>query len=432
MNETGQVFDPGTLRRKPAAILGAGVSGDGAGTLLRALEWEYQTYDERGRAFGLAEAQACSVVVVSPGFEVDHPWLVHAREAGVEIFGEADFASAFWPGPVVAVTGTNGKTTLARFIERLLREAGRPARALGNVGESFSAAAAEKPEPDETAVLELSSFQTETLRLLRPDAVVWTNFAEDHLDRHRDLSDYFRAKARLVEALPEGGTFLAGASVRESAEALGLALARSPLVARAEEAEGTELPAFSPFRALPQRETLALGLAFAREAGIGGEAVKKALAEFRGDPHRMEKVATVGRTTFWNDSKATNFAAALAACRHFAGKALWIGGGKDKGGDLAGFARRLRELVAGAYLVGETGPALGKLLAAMGSPVTICENLAKAVKAAYDDARDASDVLFSPGFASLDSFSGYEERGKTFVDLVLNLKSPARGRTPSD
>ena len=431
MNETGYFFDPGKLRRKPAAILGAGVSGNGAGTLLRALEWEYQIYDERGRAFGLAEAQACSVVVVSPGFKVDHPWLVHARTAGVEIFGEADFASMFWPGPVVAVTGTNGKTTLVRFIERLLREAGRPARALGNVGESFAAAAAEKPRSDETAVLELSSFQTETLRLLRPEVVVWTNFAEDHIDRHRNLTDYFRAKGRLVEALPEGGTFLAGASVVESAEALEILLTRSPLVASAEEASGTDLPAFSPFRALPQRETLALGLAFAREAGIPLEVVKKALAEFRGDPHRMEKVATVGRTTFWNDSKATNFSAALAACRHFAGKALWIGGGKDKGGDLTGFARRLSDLVAGAYLVGETGPVMAKALADLGSPVTLCESLAKAVRAAYDDAREIADVLFSPGFASLDAYSGYEERGKSFVNLVLNLKSPARGRTAS-
>ena len=417
------------LRRKPAAILGAGVSGSGAGTLLRSLDWEYATFDEQSRAFGWAEAQACSIVVVSPGFAIDHPWLAIARKAGVETFGEADFASAFWPGRVLAVTGTNGKTTLVHFLTRLLNQSGRVAFAAGNVGKSFAELVAESPKEDATAVLELSSFQTETLRLLHPDSVIWSNLDEDHLDRHGDLTSYFRAKASLVDRL-EDGPFLAGISVIEASQTASVHLAREPRVVRREEANKISIPEDSTFNTFPQRENLALALAFAEEEGISEEVFAKALTGFRGEPHRLERIATVDRATFWNDSKATNFSAALAACRNFAGKPFWIGGGQSKGGNLEGFARRLRDLVARAYLVGETGPALGKSLSAFGLQTSVYGDLAKAVRAAFEDVREATDVLFSPGFASFDSFSSYAERGKTFVEIVLQLKKPVRMRTP--
>ena len=417
-------FDWNKLRRKPAAILGAGVSGSGAGTLLRSMDWEYATFDEQSRAFGWTEALACSVVVVSPGFAVDHPWLTLARNAGVDTFGEADFASAFWRGKIVAVTGTNGKTTLVRFLTRLLNEAGRAAFAAGNVGKSFAELVSENPGEKSTAVLELSSFQTETLRMLRPDAVIWSNLDEDHLDRHGDLASYFRAKARLIDRLGNG-PFLAGISVPETSRVTGVSLSREPRVALREETEMVSLPEDSPFITFPQRENLALALAFAEEEGIPGEIFNRVLVDFRGEPHRLEQVATIGKATFWNDSKATNFSASLAACRNFVDKPFWIGGGQSKGGDLKGFARRLHDLVARAYLVGETGSAMGKALSALGLRTSVCGDLAKAVRVAFDDVREATDILFSPGFASFDSYSSYAERGKSFGGIVLNLKNPA-------
>jgi UDP-N-acetylmuramoylalanine--D-glutamate ligase len=158
--------------------------------------------------------------------------------------------------------------------------------------------------------------------------------------------------------------------------------------------------------------------------------VIKVLDGFVGEPHRLEKVATVGNATFWNDSKATNFSAALAACRHFAGKAFWIGGGQSKGADEEAFAYRFHKLVARAYLVGETGPSLGKRLSALGLPTKIFGELAQAVKAAFEDVREATDILFSPGFSSFDTYSDYSERGKTFVRYVLQLKDSTRMRTP--
>jgi len=416
------------LRRKPVAILGAGVSGKGVEKLLRSLDWEYATFDQQSRAFGWTEAKACSVAVVSPGFAPDHSWIEIAKKAGMKVLGEADFASAFWPGKIVAVTGTNGKTTLVRFLAKLFNETNRSAVATGNVGYSFSDLVAEKRDSSITAMLELSSFQTENLRLLRPDAVIWTNVDEDHLDRHGDMPSYIRAKGQLVDRL-ESGPFLAGVSVLESVREMGVTLSCQPKTISREDANRVSVPDSSPFATFPQRENLALALAFADSQGISDESVIKVLDEFVGEPHRLEKVATVGKATFWNDSKATNFSAALAACRHFAGKAFWIGGGQSKGADEEAFAHRLHKLVARAYLIGETGPSLGKRLSAFGLPSNVFGELAQAVKAAFEDVREATDILFSPGFASFDNYSDYSERGKSFVRYVFQLNDQARKRT---
>ena len=424
---SGRTFDWEELRRKPAAILGAGVSGSGAGTLLGSMNWEYATFDEQSRAFGWAEAQACSVVVVSPGFAVAHPWVKLAHKAGVETFGEVDFASAFWSGRVVAVTGTNGKTTLVHFLARLLKQSGRVAYVAGNVGKSFAELVAESSKEDATAVLELSSFQTETLKILRPDSVIWSNLDEDHLDRHGDFASYFQAKARLVDRLANG-FFISGASVLAACRSLGMSLSSKPFVALRQDAEKISLPAGSPFRTFPQKENLAIAMAFAEEEGISDNDFEHALQGFRGAPHRLEQVTKVGQATFWNDSKATNFSAALAACRNLDCKPFWIGGGQSKGGNLEVFGKRLKNLVSRAYLIGETGPTLGKILSSIGLRALVFNDLAKAVGAAFDDVCEATDVLFSPGFASFDAYSNYASRGKSFVDIVLRLKNPVRRR----
>ena len=416
------------LRRKPVAILGAGVSGRGVERLLRSLDWEYATFDQQSRAFGWTEAKACSVAVVSPGFAPDHSWIEIAKKSGIKVFGEADFASAFWPGEIVAVTGTNGKTTLVRFLAKLFNETNRSAVATGNVGDSFSDLVSERRDSSITAMLELSSFQTENLRLLRPDAVIWTNVDEDHLDRHGDMPSYIRAKGQLVARL-DGGPFLAGVSVTESACEYGVKLPCAPKIISREDASRVPVPDSSPFATFPQRENLALALAFADSQGISDESVIKVLDKFVGEPHRLEKVATVGKATFWNDSKATNFSASLAACRNFTGKAFWIGGGQSKGANEEVFAHRIHQLVARAYLIGETGPSLGKRLSSLGLPSQIFGELALAVKAAFEDVREATDILFSPGFASFDNYSDYSERGKSFVRYVFQLNDQARRRT---
>jgi UDP-N-acetylmuramoylalanine--D-glutamate ligase len=228
------------LLARPVAVLGAGVSGQGVRALLAAFGARSVLYDEKGddteRRFTACEAAGHGLVVFSPGFAPEHPWLAVARTAGCTCLGELDFASLFWCGELVAITGTNGKTTLTEFLAHALNAAGRPAYATGNVGYPFSRLVVEQNgggagpgagvvrPPDASAsaatismgpviaVCEVSSFQAETLQHLRPTATLWTNFAEDHLERHRGMSAYFSAKWRLVERTPPGAVLM-GSSV---------------------------------------------------------------------------------------------------------------------------------------------------------------------------------------------------------------------------
>src|ERR1043166_3705941 len=184
---------------QPVAVFGGGVSGQGVTELLTALGARGLLYDVKGLEFTATAARQHTLVVFSPGFAPNHPWLEIARRAGATCMGELDFASLFWTGRVIAITGTNGKTTLTEFLTHALRSVGCRATATGNVGYSFSRLAAETEGggPEMTAVCEVSSFQAETLTHFRADASLWTNFAEDHLDRHGTLEAYFPGKGQL-------------------------------------------------------------------------------------------------------------------------------------------------------------------------------------------------------------------------------------------
>ena len=208
------------LVARPVAVFGAGVSGLGACALAGAMGAAHAVYDEKGSAFTAASAAGHRLVVFSPGFRPDHPWLALARAAGCACLGEIDFASLAWRGRIVAVTGTNGKTTLTEFLAHGLRGVGRKAVVAGNVGRSFAGIAAGEgaDSRDTTAVCEVSSFQAETLVHLRADATLWTNFAEDHLERPAGMGDYFAAKAVLAG---RSRRVFAGPSVRAFAEETG-------------------------------------------------------------------------------------------------------------------------------------------------------------------------------------------------------------------
>jgi len=191
---------------KPVAVFGGGVSGSGAAKLLARLDVPAVVYDERGAGgglndFGAAEAARHALVICSPGFSQQHPWLVAARRANALCVGELDFASLFWNKRVVAVTGTNGKTTLAEFLVFAHKRAGQAAIAAGNIGYPLSRVFELEGNREPLLVCEVSSFQAEDMRFFAPDVLLWTNFDEDHLDRHRTLETYFRAKYKLVERL---------------------------------------------------------------------------------------------------------------------------------------------------------------------------------------------------------------------------------------
>ncbi len=435
------------LLARPVAVFGAGVSGQGVLALLAALGARGVVYDEKAagatRPFTPALAATHGLVVFSPGFAVEHPWLAIARATGCTCVGELDFASLFWRGDLIAITGTNGKTTLTEFLAHALNAAGRRAFVTGNVGYSFSrlvvdqaggsdvaavvrplvasaltSAATSNSQPP-IAVCEVSSFQAETLEHLRPTATLWTNFAEDHLERHPGMAAYFAAKWRLLERTPSGSVFL-GSSVQKYATKAGLTLSPSASLA----SEGQPVDARlggTVFAGYPQYENFLLAAAWWRHAGLSEEALFAAAKSFKLGGHRFARVGEKRGVTFWNDSKATNFHAVEAALATFAGPVLWIGGGKAKGGDLGGFVRRIARQIKHAFLIGETSAALAGHCKQAQVPATLCAGLAEAVRSALDLGRPGDHVVLSPGFASFDQFTGYDDRGRQFETLVGNL-----------
>jgi UDP-N-acetylmuramoylalanine--D-glutamate ligase len=406
-------------------VLGAGVSGSGACALLSRLGASAAVYDRDGEEFGADAAGRHRLVVFSPGFPLHHPWLELARKSGCICMAEIDFASLFWRGRVVAVTGTNGKTTLTEFLTHALAGAGKRVRAAGNIGWPFSRLVAEEDggAPEETAVCEVSSFQAEQLGHFSADGLLWTNFAEDHLERHESLRAYFDAKWELVLRAPKG-RFLAGSSVARFAGEFGRALPAEACV-QTEGLPADDRLAGTVFESYPQRENFALAEAWWRAEGLDRAVLLAAARSFRVGRHRLARIATVDGVTFWNDSKATNFHAVEAALAGFRESVVLIAGGRSKGGDIGGFARRIAPKIAHAVLIGETGPVLAAALESCGVAHTCVAAFEDAVRAAAAAAPVGGHVLLSPGFASFDMFRSYEDRGDRFERAVADLH-PAR------
>lgn len=463
---------------RPVAVFGAGVSGNAVAEFLRGNGFSAKIYDRSSagaaRLFGAAEAAEHDLVVFSPGFPREHPWKDAARRAGLLCLCEPDFAALFWQGALppmkrlagesreeflaradarlglTAVTGTNGKTTLTEFLAFALRRVGRDSLAVGNNGVPMSRMLTHSSSASFRPVCEISSFQAEELRYFSPRCVLWTNFDEDHLDRHGSEENYFRAKFRLVECMmrlrlvvgdfPQEDdpdvravlarrTLVVGESVAAAAERFGVALPPWTQVATRAEVEG-KIPLGSVFATFPQAENYALARRFWLSCGFREKDLEAAALAFPAREHRLEKVRVLGgngapSVEFWDDSKGTNFHAALAALETFPGKKIfWIGGGLGKGGDVAGFAKKIGAKIERAFLIGRTAEELRAAFAANGVPAERFPQLSGAVAAAARAALAAGTdavVLFSPGFASFDMFSGYAERGARFAQCVNSL-----------
>jgi len=415
----------GSRLARPVAVLGAGISGEGARALLASLGSVTSVYDRDGEAFTAAAARRHALVVFSPGFSLHHPWLEEARKAGGICMAELDFASLFWNGRLLAVTGTNGKTTLTEFLTFALNAVGIRAYAAGNIGLPLSRLVADLDggEAGLTAVCEVSSFQAEQLGHFTAQGLLWTNFAEDHLERHGRMEDYFTAKWELVPRVP-GGRVFAGSSVARHAAGFNRLLPAGAAVATEGQPDDPRL-AGTAFAHYPQRENFLLALAWWQAEGLSLDALYEAAARFRLGRHRLAPVATIDGVTFWNDSKATNFHAVEAALGGFRRPVVLIAGGRAKGGDIAGFARRIAPRLAHVVLIGETAPALAAALAGTGVAHTVAGSIEEAVRGAAAAAPAGGDVLLSPGFASFDMFRNYEDRGERFERAVHELH-PAR------
>jgi len=407
---------------------------------LRELGVELELGGHRASTFDGAD-----LIVASPGVALEQPMFDGARARGVEMIGELELASRWVKGPLIAVTGTKGKSTTTTVIGRMLQAEGRTVLVGGNIGVPLSAQV-EESTTDTVHVVEVSSFQLETTTTFRPWVALWLNFAVEHLDRHPSIEAYADAKARIfANQTPEDWAVVNAddAVVMEKAShALAQRVLFSPggaidqgFVADGDwivKRTGTARERLLPISAveLTGRHMLHNVIAAAAVASIAGvtpPAMRQALEGFRGLEHVMEPVATVRGVRFVNDSKATNVEAARRSIESFDGPVVAIVGGQFKGGDL----RELREpLRARAGSVVAIGEAAARVQAALDGAVSVrnAGSMPQAVREAFELASGAGVVVLAPACASFDWFRDYAERGRVFKDAVRALEEELRTR----
>ncbi|HXG33426.1 MAG TPA: UDP-N-acetylmuramoyl-L-alanine--D-glutamate ligase [Bryobacteraceae bacterium] len=392
--------------------------------------------------------RGADLAVLSPGVPPQLEVLREARSHGVRVIGEVELAAWFLQGPVIGITGTNGKTTTTVLTGHLLRSAGIPAQVGGNTGMGFPAASAlvATSGPEQWNVLELSSYQLETIERFRASIAVGLNVTPDHLDRHGTFEAYAAAKARLFETQTEDGYAVLNAddpvclsyAARTRARTVWFSLSRA--VTPGLWLDGDRIlfddellveAAAIPLRGRHNLENVMAASAAARLAGAGLEAIASGLRTFPGVEHRLEFVRRAGGIEFYNDSKATNVDAALKAIEAFPGR-LWIilGGDDRKRSDFRALAGALSGKTRGALLIGEAAPRLAAALQGR-VPVIECGTLQAAVEQAWRLAAPGDIVLLAPACASFDQFENYEHRGRVFKELVHRLREADRAAPAS-
>ena len=364
----------------------------------------------------------------------DLPPLEEARRRGVPVVGDLELAAWFLQGKTIGITGSNGKTTTTALTGHILDAAGIPAQVGGNIGRAPADMVAQS-RPDQWNVLELSSFQLETIRRFRAEVAVVLNVTPDHLDLHETLERYAAAKRRLLETQrPEDCAILNADDpvCREFAR-----LKRSPVwFSSAQRLPGGAwleqgrilldgrllLEACEvPLRGRHNLENVMAAAAAARIAGAPPEAIAAAVRSFPGVEHRLEFVRRVRGVDYYNDSKATNVDATLKALDAFAGPLWVILGGKDKGSDYLPLREPLAQKARAALLVGAAAPKLARDLAGAVS-LNDCGTLESAVREASLRAAPGDTVLLAPACASFDQFQNFEHRGRVFKALVAGLE----------
>ncbi|HUO12356.1 MAG TPA: UDP-N-acetylmuramoyl-L-alanine--D-glutamate ligase [Caulobacteraceae bacterium] len=455
---------------KKVAVFGLARSGLTAARALIAGRAEVVVWDERPAARDAAKAEGFALenlrsldwaqlaaLVLAPGVPLTHPaphWTVEmARAAGVEILGDIElFARTVAAAPahrrprIVAITGTNGKSTTTALIAHVVAQAGRDVRIGGNIG--VGVLGLEDMHGGAVYVLELSSYQLDLTSTLKADVSVILNISPDHLERHGDMDGYVAAKKRILLNQGKGDTAIVGVDdpwCQQIVTEITAANRRTivPISARRSMGRGvyalqgvlydatgervTEVADLMRAASLPGRhnwQNAAAAYAAARALGLSVQDAAEGLMSFPGLAHRMETVGTIGRVRFVNDSKATNADAARQALSSYP-KIYWIAGGQPKTGGIESL-EDLFDVVAKAYLVGEAEDAFAATLEGRAAYAK-CGTIEAAVEAAYADARATGEdaiVLLSPACASFDQFSDFEARGEAFRIAVHHLTAP--------
>jgi UDP-N-acetylmuramoylalanine--D-glutamate ligase len=380
------------------------------------------------------------LIVVSPGVPVDAPQLVQARNLGEPVIGEVELAAQFLAGSIVAITGANGKTTTTSLAGEIIAAGNFPTLVGGNIG-TPAISFVDQAGPATWAVLEVSSFQLETIVEFRPRIAVILNITPDHLDRHKTFDNYVNAKARIFENQRESDfTVLnaddpttAGLSKRTGGQVFWFS--RKKELEKGAYARGTHiyfrdghfeqeiLPlAEVPLKGAHNLENILAGVSIGMLVGSQPEQIRQAVRNFKAVEHRLEFVARIAGVDYYNDSKATNVDATIKALESFpADKHLHlILGGKDKGSDYTVLNDLLRQRVKRVYTIGAAAAKIESQIQGA-AEVDHAETLETAVRRASESAAPGDVILLAPACASFDQFQSYEHRGRVFKESVHSL-----------
>jgi UDP-N-acetylmuramoylalanine--D-glutamate ligase len=384
------------------------------------------------------------LIVVSPGVPFDVPQLVHARELGIPVIGEVELAARFLKGHIVAITGSNGKTTTTTLAGDVIAEAARKTLVGGNIG-TPAITFVDRDSDDTWVVLEISSFQLETVQTFHPQIAVVLNVTPDHLDRHHTFEKYVAAKARIFENQTTSDFAVLNAdnqpcvnlalelksSVRwfsRLKEVDNGAFVSGDKIVWRDEANTIEIMRVSDIglKGAHNVENILAAVCVGMLAGVQPPQIRQAVADFKAVEHRLEYVATVKGVEYYNDSKATNVDATIKALESFPGRIHLILGGKDKGSDYSVLNDLIKERVKRVYTIGAAASKIESQ--ARGAEFVSVGTLEAAVKRASEAANAGDFVLLAPACASFDQFNSYEHRGRVFKDLVHQLAARQQDR----
>jgi len=399
------------------------------------------------------------LIVVSPGVPKELPALAAARQRKIPILGEIELTARFLQGRIVAITGSNGKTTTTTLVGEIIASAGRKTLVGGNIG-TPAITFVEQSSPDTWVVLEISSFQLETIERFRPHIAAVLNLTPDHLDRHGSMERYIAAKARILENQDAGDFAVLNADHEHTRHLAGGLKAQLLWFGRSqssrkhhevdpEQARGAfvrdgqivfrerEMVEIMPVTEIPLKgahnvENVLAAVAIGMAAGVDPAAIRRAVREFRAVEHRLEYVTTIGGVQYFNDSKATNVDATIKALESFPANVHLILGGRDKDSDYSTLRPLVSARVKRVYTIGEAAEKIGRQLGDA-APRMAAGTLEQAVGEAAQSASPGDVVLLAPACASYDQFTSYEHRGRSFKQIVHNLAAkPPAARTGGD
>lgn len=449
------------LKGKKVLVFGSGISGTGAVKLLARVGAQIILYDgnenlkEEDIRKKLPEGCSCEILlgelpdeviesldlaVMSPGVPQDIPPVERLKKKGVRIWGEVELAYQMGKGKVLAVTGTNGKTTTTALLGEIMKAYSDSVFVVGNIGNAYTAAALDTKE-DSYVVAEISSFQLETIETFAPEVSAILNITEDHLNRHHTMEEYIRVKELITanqtkedfcilnyedpvlrdfaEKCPAAVVFFSS----ERRLSQGIFLDGDRILLR-QDGQETEIVKTGELYLLGRHnyENVMAAAAMAWCAGVPVEIIRKTAMEFRAVPHRIEFVEEINGVAYYNDSKGTNPDAAIKGIQAMERPTLLIGGGYDKESSYEEWIRSFDGKVKYLVLIGETREKIAETARREGfHEILMAENLEEAVKICADKAEPGDAVLLSPACASWDQFDSYEQRGDLFKEYVRAL-----------